>query len=103
MRQQEPRKRIPDFTAEQAAQACRELIVECAEDNSTKFVVVFDDQMLAPKKVISRAVEIATGEPFSVRLFSGGEESNRRLRKAGLTVWLKTDYALELAKQGKQF
>ena len=84
--QQPPRKRIPDFTEADAAEACRQLIAEGAVNNSTKFSVSFGGQLLAPKKVICRAVFIATGIELSVREFSGGEESNRKLRKAGLDI-----------------
>ena len=86
VRPQPPRKRIPDFTAAHAEEACRQLIAEGARLNATKYVVEFEGHQLAPKQVISRAVLIATGQPLSVREFSGGEESNKRLRRAGLTV-----------------
>lgn len=86
IRPQPPRKRIPDFTAAHAEEACRQLIAEGARLNATKFIVEFEGHQLAPKQVISRAVLIATGQPLSVREFSGGEESNKRLRRAGLTV-----------------
>jgi len=86
VRPQPPRKRIPDFTAAHAEEACRELIAEGARLNATKFVVEFEGHQLAPKQVIAKAVQLATGQPLSIREFSGGEESNRRLRRAGLTV-----------------
>ena len=88
IRKQEPRKKIPDFSAEHAAEACRQLIAEGEENNSTKFSVSFQGHLLAPKKVIIRAVLIATkGEvEMHVREFSGGEESNKKLRKAGLEI-----------------
>jgi len=88
VRKQEPRKRIPDFTAAHAEEACKQLIAEGEENNSTKFSVNYNGHLLAPKKVIIRAVLIATkGQvEMHVREFSGGEESNKRLRRAGLDV-----------------
>jgi hypothetical protein len=88
VRKQEPRKKIPDFTTEHARLACEQLIAEGEENNSTKFSISYKGHLLAPKKVIIRAVYLATkGEvELHVREFSGGEESNKRLRKAGLEI-----------------
>ena len=54
--------------------------------NSTKFYVSHFGVKVAPKQIISLAGFLATGKAWPVSRFSGGEATNRRLRKAGLTV-----------------
>ena len=54
--------------------------------NSTKFYVSHFGVKVAPKQIISLAGFLATGKAWPVSKFSGGEATNRRLRKAGLTV-----------------
>ena len=54
--------------------------------NSTKYYVEHFGVKVAPKQIISLAGFLATGKAWPVSRFSGGEETNRRLRKAGLTV-----------------
>tara|TARA_R110002020_G_scaffold393070_1_gene603344 strand:+ start:1648 stop:1983 length:336 start_codon:yes stop_codon:yes gene_type:complete len=54
--------------------------------NSTKFYVSHFGVKVAPKQIISLAGFLATGKIWPVSKFSGGEATNRRLRKAGLTV-----------------
>ena len=54
--------------------------------NSTKYYVEHFGVKVAPKQIISLAGFLATGKAWPVSRFSGGEETNRRLRKAGLAV-----------------
>jgi 5-methylcytosine-specific restriction protein A len=59
--------------------------------SSTKFDVVDprEHSRFPPKLVLSVAAEIATGTPLSRREFSGGEETNSRLRELGFEVVAK--------------
>ena len=54
--------------------------------NATKFEVVIDGVGVAPKKVVSMAHYLATGDILSVSRFSGGVETNRFLKKRGVKV-----------------
>ena len=54
--------------------------------NATKYYVEHFGVKVAPKQIISLAGFLATGKAWPVSRFSGGEATNRRLRKAGLTV-----------------
>lgn len=66
------------------------MVVEGVENNSRKFDAIVNLNgvlhRLAPKRLISKAFDMATGDPLPVSVFSGGIESNRFLRKMGIAV-----------------
>lgn len=82
-----PRNIINTTHVDQAAQ---NLIAAGARNNSTKFDVQYvhegTEHQLAPKKLVSEAFRVATGEPHPVSKFSGGAETNRFLNKLGWIV-----------------
>ena len=55
-------------------------------NNATKYRVLIDGVGVAPKKVVSVAHYLATGDILSVSRFSGGVETNRFLKKRGVKV-----------------
>jgi hypothetical protein len=73
--------------------AAASLLSAGARNNATKYVVPMrwwgSIAQLAPKRLISEAFLIATGESYSVKKFSGGREANNFLRKLGFDVDLK--------------
>lgn len=81
-------KRIPEVTRENVLTAIAEITRDGIPVRSlpTKFALVFRGKEYPPKLVLSLAVKAATGEALSVKVFSGGEETNSRLRKLGFTV-----------------
>ena len=85
-----PRKII---TADHVNQAAKMIVENQISNNSTKFdaLISIGDTIhaLAPKRLISKAFEVVTGEPWSVRNFSGGQESNKFLTSLGFNVTLK--------------
>jgi len=54
--------------------------------NSTKYFVEHFGRKVAPKKIISLAAFLACGQALPVYRFSGGRETNNRLKRAGLVV-----------------
>ena len=70
--------------------AANSLIRSTVQNNATKFAVSLlwkgKEIKLAPKKLVSEAFRIATGESLSVKRFSGGVETNRVLEALGFNV-----------------
>lgn len=66
------------------------MTTEGVSNNSTKYDAVInlngELHRFAPKRLVSKAFELATGDPLPVSVFSGGIETNRFLRKMGITV-----------------
>jgi len=54
--------------------------------NSTKYYVAHFGGKVAPKRVIVLAAFLACGAVLPVSRFSGGRETNNRLKRAGLVV-----------------
>ena len=81
-------KRIPDVTREHVLAAVAEIARDGVPARSapTKFALVVGRKTYPPKYVLSVAVKYAVGEALSLKDFSGGEETNARLRKLGFTV-----------------
>jgi len=71
-------------------QAAQNLIAAGEKNNSTKFDVNYyqsgKEYQLAPKKLVSEAFRVATGEAHPVSKFSGGYETNNFLNKLGWIV-----------------
>ena len=76
-------KYITDHHIHLASRSLAEAKTVC---NSTKYYVEHFGVKVAPKQIISLAGFLATGKIWPVSKFSGGEATNRRLRRAGLTV-----------------
>src|SRR5881394_1959344 len=53
---------------------------------STKFEISFNSKKYPPKYVVSVAAKLATGKELLPNEFSGGEETNKFLRKHGFEV-----------------
>ena len=81
------------ISIQDVAMAAATLINQGVKNNATKYVVPLRWQgktvQVAPKRLISEAFRVATGEAHSVKKFSGGAETNRFLEKLGLSVDLK--------------
>ncbi|MCM2466684.1 DUF3883 domain-containing protein [Methanoculleus oceani] len=60
-------------------------------NKSTKYDLIYLGKRYPPKYVISLANEFANGELFNVSKFSGGEETNKRLRLLGFEIVEKED------------
>jgi hypothetical protein len=87
----------PFFERSHVDEAIERLIATGIPEHSesTKYdLVAPNGTRLPPKAVLSLAVEIATGRPLSRRDFSGGEETNRRLRDLGFEIRQKGGVAL---------
>ena len=54
--------------------------------NSTKYFVSKNGHKVAPKRIIALAAFLACGAVLPVSRFSGGKETNTRLKRAGLAV-----------------
>jgi len=54
--------------------------------NSTKYFVADNGHKVAPKRIIALAAFLACGAVLPVYRFSGGRETNNRLKRAGLAV-----------------
>ena len=72
-------------------QTAAEILVNTGvANNSTKFNAEFVidgiKHMLAPKRLVSKAFEVATGEAHPVSRFSGGYETNRFLKGFDVNV-----------------
>jgi 5-methylcytosine-specific restriction protein B len=80
--------RIPEVTRENVLAAVAEIARDGIPTRSapTKFALVVGRKKYPPKYVLSLAVKYATGEALSLKAFSGGEETNRRLRALGFQV-----------------
>ena len=76
-------KYITDHHINLASRSLAEAKTYC---NASKYYVSHFGVKVAPKQIISLAGFLATGKAWPVANFSGGEATNRRLRKAGLTV-----------------
>ena len=76
-------KYITDHHINLASRSLAEAKTYC---NARKYYVEHFGVKVAPKQIISLAGFLATGKSWPVSRFSGGEATNRRLRKAGLTV-----------------
>ena len=57
-----------------------------AQRKSLKFNVVYRGRRYPPKLLISLACEYAFGRALPSAAFSGGDETNRRLRRLGFNV-----------------
>jgi len=76
-------KYIQDHHIHLAAAALASAKTDC---NSTKYFVPENGHKIAPKRIISLAAFLACGAVLSVSRFSGGRETNNRLKRAGLVV-----------------
>jgi len=76
-------KYIQDHHIHLAASALSTAKTDC---NSTKFFVSENGHKVAPKRIISLAAFLACGAVLPVSRFSGGKETNNRLKRAGLVV-----------------
>jgi hypothetical protein len=74
---------IQDHHIHLAASALSTAKTDC---NSTKFFVSENGHKVAPKRIISLAAFLACGAVLPVYRFSGGRETNNRLKRAGLVV-----------------
>jgi hypothetical protein len=74
---------IQDHHIHLAASALSTAKTDC---NSTKFFVSENGHKVAPKRIISLAAFLACGAVLPVSRFSGGKETNNRLKRAGLVV-----------------
>ena len=74
---------VTDHHIHLASRALSEAGTTC---NSTKYFVEHFGRKVAPKKIISLAAFLACGAVLPVSRFSGGRETNNRLRRAGLVV-----------------
>lgn len=80
--------RIPAVTRENVLAAIAEIDREGVPPRSvpTKFELRVGRKSYPPKYVLSIACKYATGEALSLKVFSGGEETNGRLRKLGFVI-----------------
>jgi hypothetical protein len=76
-------KYIQDHHIHLAVSALASAKTDC---NSTKFFVAENGHKVAPKRVIALAAFLACGAILPVSRFSGGRETNNRLKRAGLVV-----------------
>ena len=76
-------KYIQDHHIQLAVSALSTAKTDC---NSTKFFVAENGHKVAPKRIIALAAFLACGAVLPVSRFSGGKETNNRLKRAGLVV-----------------
>ena len=76
-------KYIQDHHIQLAVNALSTAKTDC---NSTKFFVAENGHKVAPKRIIALAAFLACGAVLPVYRFSGGRETNNRLKRAGLVV-----------------
>ena len=78
------------ITSDNLNTAAVQMVEAGTRNNSTKFDINFykdgKEYQLAPKKLVSEAFRVATGEPHPVSKFSGGYETNNFLKKLGWIV-----------------
>ena len=80
---------IPNKAAirpEHIALAAHSLAQAKTPSNATKYKVEVAGHPVAPKKIVSLAHYLATGDILSVSRFSGGSETNRFLKRRGIQV-----------------
>ena len=66
------------------------MVASGVKNNSTKFDAIVNlngvTHRLAPKRLVSKAFALVTGDALPVSTFSGGIETNRFLKKLGIEV-----------------
>ena len=76
-------KYIQDHHIQLAVSALASAKTDC---NSTKYYVAENGHKVAPKRIIALAAFLACGAVLPVSRFSGGKETNNRLKRAGLVA-----------------
>lgn len=76
-------KYINDYHIQLAVTVLGKAKTDC---NSTKYFVAENGHKVAPKRIIALAAFLACGAVLPVSRFSGGRETNNRLKRAGLVV-----------------
>jgi len=76
-------KYIQDHHIQLAVSALASAKTDC---NATKYFVAENGHKVAPKRIIALAAFLPCGAVLPVYRFSGGRETNNRLKRAGLVV-----------------